>query len=391
MQKIHLKKIYLSNYRNFTSFHQDFTKDLVLITGNNGVGKTNILEAISYLSPGMGIRSAKLEHIARDNIHGWSYEVEMQSRVGLANITCGYDLAARKRSNTYNGSKIASAELSTLANIIWLTPQMSDLFIGSRSNRLRFFDRMVFAFFPEHARNLNKIDYLQRERLGHLTKNVGKFDQAWLHVLEKQLVELAQKVSLDRVQTKEYMQMAIDKLDSEFPKAMLHLKLDIPTSSDRNAYKDHEAYKGHEKDREVQENNLIALLAKEESHFVDRYMRELFVSRNKDAFSGRTNFGVSRTDFNVVHRDKKQDAGICSTGEQKAMLISLFLAQIEAIIEKHEATPILLLDELFVHLDHLRKQYLSEYVISKAAQTFITATDFDGIEKIAANAQRIEI
>lgn len=357
MQKIHLTKINLNNYRNFERFSCEFDNNLVLITGNNGSGKTNILEAISYLSPGRGIRGATQEELCRDDIHNWQSDIELKSKLGIAGVSYKYNLQNRKRDVEYNGSKITSNDLHGLANVVWLTPQMNGIFVDSRSSRLRFFDRIVFSFFSNHASNINKFEYYNRERLGHLTANIGRFDDAWLAVLEKQIAQQAELVHKAREQTIAYMQNSIDQLQSEFPKAILALKG----------------------------------MAWLDNNFIDEYITELKQNRAKDAYSGRTNFGVHKIDFNVTHAENKKNAGICSTGEQKAMLISIFLAQIEAIILETSTTPILLMDELFVHLDDLRKKYLSDYVINRGVQVFITATDTNGIENIANNAQLVAL
>lgn len=354
MQKIHLTKINLINYRNFEHFSQEFDSNLVLITGNNGSGKTNILEAISYLSPGRGIRGAKKDEICRDDIHNWQADIELQSKLGIANVSCKYNLENKKNYLQYNGSKISANDLSNLANIIWLTPQMNGIFTDSRANRLRFFDRISFGFYINHAKNINKLDHFHKERLVHLTNNIGNFDIAWLSVLEKQIADQAKKIHDAREGAILYMQNSINKLDTRFPKALI---------------------------------SLTKLL--DDKDYLEVYAEKLKQNREKDAYSGRTNFGVHKIDFNVIHTENNKNASMCSTGQQKAMLISIFLAQVEAIISESSATPILLMDELFVHLDDLRKQYLSEYVINRGVQVFITATDIHGIEDIATHSQRV--
>lgn len=357
MQKVHLTKISLSNYRNFANFTAEFNSDLVLITGNNGSGKTNILEAISYLSPGRGIRGAKQEELCRDNKYNPEFDIDLQSKLGTAKVSYKYNPQNRKKSIEYNGSKISNNDLYGLANIVWLTPQMNGIFVGSRSNRLRFFDRMVFSFFANHATNINKLEHFHKERLAHLTNNVGRFDESWLTILEKQITQQAQIIQQARNDTIKWMQQSINKLETEFPAALLSL----------------------------------AELFDPNQDFTEQYLFGLKESRKKDAYSGRTNFGIHKVDFCVIHQGNGNNVSICSTGEQKAMIISIFLAQIEAIITKNSATPIMLMDELFVHLDDLRKQYLSSYVINRGAQVFITATDTHGIEDIAAHAQSVTL
>lgn len=358
----------LQDYRNFEHYSCKIDDRLVLITGQNGSGKTNILESISYLSPGKGMRSSNFDAIARNGDFSWKTKSKLTGKLGPAEISAEFDITNKRRILLYNGSKISSNELSRLLNIIWLTPQMNGIFIESRALRRRFLDRMVFGFFKDHSTNINQLDHFQRERLRHLTDNIGSFDEAWLRVLESKIAEIGFEVDIARRKAISYMQNSIDSLENDFPKAIISLDSfdDNIRSSDKNE-------------------------APNKDEFCDYYIKGLKDNRNKDAYSGRTNYGAQKIDLITLHKDKGQNASICSTGEQKAMLISLFIAQINAIISKTEATPILLLDELFVHLDDLRKQLLSDYVINTPAQVFITSTDDYGIADIAKNAQRIEL
>lgn len=359
MQKIALNNLTLTDYRNFHNFRLQFDNPLVLITGQNGSGKTNILESISYLAPGKGIRSAAFDQLCRNHNHPWQSYIAFESKLGLAEVTAHFDGMTKRRKIQYNGSKITSNELSRLANIVWLTPQMSGLFIGSRLDRRRFLDRMVANFEKDHATNLTNLDKLISQRLNALKENIGNFDEALLTVLEAKIADYALAVHQGRVKALKYLQKAIDELESDFPKAELALTVFDP---------------------DITEDN-----------FKEKYKLEQKNSRQKDAYSGRTNYGVQRIDLAVRHRGKGAMAEICSTGEQKAMLISIFIAQINAITEQARATPLVLLDELFVHLDEFRKQLLEDYVINSGAGCLITATDSYGIEAIAKQAQRIEL
>lgn len=358
MQKIQITNLTLTNYRNFTHVSLKLDSDLTLITGQNGSGKTNILESISLLSPGKGIRSSNFEEICRNNEFDWTSSINLNSKLGSALVESSFDLQNKKRQIKYNGSKCSANELVKLASVVWITPQMEGIFLSSASDRRKFLDRMVFNFFPLHASNLNKFDHYLKERMRHLLLNKGNYDNSWLLVLENKIALIAQEVHKARIHTLEYMQLAIDSLQSEFPKAKMLLS---------------------KFDEEISEAN-----------FIEQYQKRLFDNRNIDAKTARNHYGIQKTDLLVVHTEKNKLANICSTGEQKAMLISIFLAQVSAIIEKTNATPLLLLDELFVHLDELRKNYLAEYVINSPAQCFITSTDEIGIETIAARAQVIK-
>ncbi len=364
----HITKHRLQNYRNFTNYDFEIDTNLILITGQNGSGKTNILESISYLSPGKGLRSSNFDLIARNSEFAWQTNSTLNSKLGIAEISAEFDMINKKRRLLYNGSKISSNEISRLINIIWLTPQMNDIFTATKSLRRRFLDRMVFGFFKNHSSNINKLDHFQTERLKHLTNNIGKFDDSWLKVLESKISEIGFEVDIARRKTISYMQGCIDSLNSDFPKALISIdSFDDQIKIDDN----------------LEDYN--------KADFCTCYAEGLKDNRSKDAYSARTNYGVQKIDLVTFYKDKRQNANICSTGEQKALLISLFIAQINAIIDKTKATPILLLDELFVHLDDLRKQLLSDYVINSPAQVFITSTDDYGISDIAKNSQRIKL
>jgi DNA replication and repair protein RecF len=381
INKTNLVKHSLTNYRNFKDYLLEIDSDLILITGRNGSGKTNILESISYLSPGKGIRSSNFEFLSREEKFAWQTESLLSSKIGTAEICAKFDIDKKQRALFYNGSKISSHELSRLVNIIWLTPQMNGIFIAPRSERLRFLDRMVFGFFKNHSANLNKLDYFQSERLKHLTNNIGNFDASWLKVLESKIAEHAFEIDHARRKSIFYMQDAIGRLQSDFPKAKITLKtfdneiqFSYPPEVNKN---DNKGY--------LLENEAVR------DDFYNCYLNKLKEHRYQDACSGRTNYGAQKVDLVIFHQDKEKDVTFCSTGEQKAMLISLFIAQVNSIIDKTKATPILLFDELFVHLDDLRKQLLSDYVINIQAQCFITSTDDYGITDIAKAAQRISL
>lgn len=358
MKQVYLEKLFVENYRNFSKFSAEFAKGINIIVGPNGSGKTNILESISYLSPGKGLKSAHFDEARKCDEQRWATNFKLMSKLGTAEISSSYVQNDRSRKLIYNGSKISGGELSNLLNVMWLTPQMEGLFLGGASTRRKFLDRIVYGFDSKHAKNIAKYDHYMRERNKSLINGGWNSQDSWLDTLEKQMVSEAVKIAAARKKAITLMQDDIDSLKTEFPKAKLSITPLFESKEQLDS-------------------------------FEISYMQALKKYRQKDFYSGRTNFGVHRADLNVFHQEKAQQAKLCSTGEQKALLISIVLASIESISRTTKTTPILLLDELFVHLDDLRKKSLSLYVMQSKLQTFITTTDIIGIEDLASKAHII--
>lgn len=359
MQSLYLKQIQLENYRNFNQFDLTINNNPVALVGKNGSGKTNILEAISQLFPGKGIRAAKFDEVCRYGEQYWHINTALNSKLGTADLSIQYKHLS-KRLNIFNGSKIPSNELSRLLSIIWLTPQMDNIFCDSVSDRRRFFDRIVYNFDLEHAANLNKYDYYITERLRMLTS--GSFDANWIKVLDRKLAEIAVLIAIARVNTLIKLQKTIDSLRTDFPQAVLGINGDVEMAVLNN-----------------------------KDNIVDYVEYELFKNRSKDQLTCKTNFGTHRSDFFVVHKKHNKPAKFGSTGEQKAMLVSIALAQLHTIIQEQMIKPIVLLDEVFVHLDDKRKACLSEFIIFSNIQAWVTSTDIRGIEKFTTSAELIKL
>lgn len=359
MQDIYLEKLSLQNYRNFEHFKLECSNGPVVLIGDNGIGKTNILESISLFYPGKGLRGAKYEEICRVGCDNWQATSVFASKLGVAQLISGYAKESAKRTISFNNSKISSSELSRFINVIWLTPQMENIFYEGASHRRKFLDRMVYNFYPHHATKINEYEYYIHERAKLLQHDAWDLD--WLKVLEEKIAGVSSQIAELRLKTVDQMQAAIDELDSDFPKAILEV------------------------DGTVEAKMQSADLTEISSYI----QSELINARLKDRFSKRTNFGVHRSDLLVTHREKNKLAKFCSTGEQKAMLISIILAQVNAGIRKTQAKPILLLDEIFVHLDDKRKDYLINFLKTANLQVWITATDFKGIEALAKYSQVI--
>ncbi len=380
-----VESLVLKNFRNFQQLNLKFDSRAVIITGKNGQGKTNILEAISFLAPGKGLRSADLKEIlcqnlAAEEMQMWKIEAILAREFDKNSITVKCLL------NQQNSEKNASKEvllsgkklktISSLASHVsvnWLTPQMDHLFIGPSAARRRFFDRMVLSFNPNHAANLMLHENQMQERmkiLKNALKNGEKLNDTWLSLLEDQMAEAAVEIVKWRMQALQMINEEILQLTSAFPKA----KLQINGESEEIAA----------------ENGL--------EFFKNHYRMRLKEMRILDQKIGKTNFGVHRSDLQVFHMSKNMDAARCSTGEQKALLISVILAKLKAGIafamkhfSQNSALPVILLDEVVAHLDNVRREELFQELIDLKIQAWITGTDEKIFESLGKHAQFIAI
>ena len=360
MKQVYLQSMYVQDYRNFPELSLNFDAGINIIVGPNGSGKTNILESISLLSLGKGLKSSKFDDICRFGKDSWKTKFCLKSKLGIAEIDSSFSINERARKLNYNGSKLSSTELAGLLNIIWLTPQMEGLFLGASSSRRKFLDRIVHNFDAKHVTALTYYEHFMRERNKVLSSRDYITQGSWLSTLEEKMAIEAKFIEQARQKAISYMQAAIDSLDTKFPKAQLKI------------------------------SPLYTEPVKDEA-FIENYIATLANNRQKDCYSGRTNFGVHKTDLLVFHELEHRPAQLCSTGEQKALLISVILASVESVLQNTQTTPIILLDELFVHLDESRKKHLADYITVSKLQTFITTTDIIGIEDLAANAHIIEL
>lgn len=360
MKNIFLHSLILENYRNFKNFEVKTGNAPIIIIGENGSGKTSILEAISLFYPGRGLRSAKLADICKDLEDHCSVKTLLQSKLGLAEFTTQIKRSSNRRITEYNNSKIANNELSKFTSMVWLTPQMEGIFTSSSSDRRKFFDRIVYNFDPKHAELVSKYEYYMYERNKILADNV--IDNNWLKIIEEKMADISSHIAINRLKTLEFMQQAIDDLENEFPKAKLSI------------------------DGSVEQKILSG-----EENIVSFVTAELYKTREKDKLLGRTSFGVHKSDFLVKHKKKNILAKLCSTGEQKAILIAIILAEMNYAIKLTKTAPILLLDEVFVHLDDKRRDYLTELFIGSNLQLWVTATGLEGIEEFGNKCQLIKL
>ena len=354
-----LTQLIVENFRSYTSKALDVSGDIIIITGKNGVGKTNLLEAISMLTSGKGLRRAKLVNINRDNQHNWvvSGKVSFDGITHQIGSAINLENRSGKRIVKVNGKLLkSSVELVNYIKAVWITPQMDGIFLDSTSQRRKFFDRIIYNFNSSHASNLNNYESLVRERIKLL--KTGQHNDIWLNSLERQISSYGVAIAANRNLVIKHLQSAIDQAKTSFPKADIQVK-----------------------------GNFEQMLKQQTAVEVEEeFKSKLKLMRVADTETGKTNIGTHKTDFYVVNNDKNIAASQCSTGEQKALLISIILAQGRMIAKHNGIMPIMLLDEVVAHLDESRRAELFDEIRQLSGQCFATATDieiFDDLKDIA--------
>jgi DNA replication and repair protein RecF len=348
----------LTNFRSYARAELRIAPLPVVLAGANGTGKTNLLEAISLLSPGRGLRGAKLAAIQRrapadtaartdafaDSLWAVSARIARPDgnwEIGTG-LLAGNPNAPPRRALHLNGAPAETADLAELIAMLWLTPAMDRLFLEGASERRRFLDRLVFALDASHAKRAARYERAMHERLRLLRDGVR--DRAWLDGLEENMATDGAGLTAARLSIIECLNGELETrgVEGAFPCAHLALQDCLQESAADPA-------------------TLQAALA---------------ASRERDAEAGRTSVGPHLADLEVRHTGKRSDARDCSTGEQKALLISIVLANAWAQKKRHDGTaPLLLLDEIAAHLDANRRAALFEEILALGSQAWLTGTD----------------
>jgi DNA replication and repair protein RecF len=342
-----ITRLSLSDLRSYADAVIAPAGGLVVLTGENGAGKTNILEAVSLLSPGRGLRGAPLPDVAR---RGGAGGFSVAAVLGDVDIGTGTLASApERRLVRINGAATSATSLAEWLSILWLTPAMDRLFQEGASGRRRFLDRLVLALEPGHAVHAARYEAAMRARNKLLAEE--RPDRDWLNALEARMAEHGAALATARRAAVEALATRLGEApEGPFARAGLTL--------------------------EGGEEDLATVLA---------------AGRVRDAAAGRTLAGPHRTDLAVTHLGKGQPAGLCSTGEQKALLLGIVLAHADLVAERAGRRPILLLDEVAAHLDPRRRAALFARLEASGGQVWMTGTEASLFESVGPGATRLEV
>jgi len=343
-----VSRLSLSDFRSYADIVLTPGPGLVVLTGDNGAGKTNVLEAVSLLSPGRGLRGASLAEMART---GGGGGFAVAARLGEAEIGTGTLAAAPERRQVrINGAPASATSLSEWLSVLWLTPAMDRLFQEGPGGRRRFLDRLVLALRPGHAVHAARYEAAMRARNKLLAED-GPRDEAWLSALEARMAEHGAAMVEARAATVSALAERLAGVpEGPFARAGLTL--------------------------EGGDEALATALRS---------------GRARDAAAGRTLAGPHRSDLAVTHLGKGQPAALCSTGEQKALLLGIVLAHADLVAERSARRPVLLLDEVAAHLDPLRRAALFERLDAGGGQVWMTGTEPALFAGLPASATHLHV
>lgn len=374
-----LARLSVSSFRNYAGAELCVDSRPVVLCGPNGAGKTNLLEAVSYLAPGRGLRRARLAEVARRAPGGantagaapgsWAVAATVMTPEGPRDIGTGRDPGAdggtsvrERRLVRIDGAPARSQQsLGEVVAMVWLTPQMDDLFREGAAGRRRFFDRLVYGLDPAHARRVASYEQAMRERTRLL--KAGRMDDAWLGALEEAMACHGVAIAAARRDMVARLSAVCAAAPGPFPVAGLALAGEVEAWLD---------------DR-------TALAAEEELR------RCLGARRAQDTHSGGASLGPHRSDLEVTHLDAGQPAGLCSTGEQKALLISIVLAHARLLALHRGTAPLMLLDEVAAHLDATRLGALFQEILALGTQAWLTGTDISLFAPLDEAAQFFQV
>ena len=372
-----VQRLILTNFRCYESLRMTIESPLIVLTGSNGAGKTNLLEAISFLVPGRGLRTARLSDLARRNNTDagdnqcWAVAATVNGLDGVYDVGTGVSekeaIEKPRRVVRINGMPArGQSALGERLAALWLTPDMQRLFTEGASGRRRFLDRLVFGFDPAHAGRLKSFERSLRDRSRLLQNKLtqGKtVDPAWLNVLEETIVEKGVAITAARIALINRLNPACAMGVGPFPSAFLELDGVL--------------------------DGWLRIMPAVEAE--DRYRSALLSSREIDQGGRLATIGPHRSDLVVMHIRKNAPAGQCSTGEQKALLISIVLANARLQSLEKGAVPILLLDEIAAHLDEERRTALYSEILALGAQAWMTGTDPSLFAPLLGKAQYFSV
>ena len=365
-----VRRLILADFRSYAALDLALDPHMIVLTGENGAGKTNVLEALSLLSPGRGLRRAELADCARiGGRGGFAVSVEIESQGHRVQLGVGLDPpdGDEPQARRFRLDRAPAPSARALADhlrLVWQTPAMDQLFTGSAGERRRFLDRLVLAVDPDHGTRVNALERALRNRNRLLEQ--GAADRRWVEAAEHEVAELAIAVAAARHDTVARLAaliLAERGEPSPFPFAEIALDGEIEALvADRPA------------------------LAAE-----DRYRAILADNRGRDAAAGRTLIGPHTSDLVVRHGPKQLEARQCSTGEQKALLTGLVLAHAHLVAAASGIVPIVLLDEIAAHFDPKRRAALFDELARIGGQVWMTGADEAAFAELADRAEILRV
>ena len=350
MAGLYISDLTLSHFRSHKRAVIGVDARPVAIHGDNGAGKTNILEAVSLLSPGRGLRRASAQDMTRQpEALGWKITALLHGPLGVSEIEVTSEKGAARQVRI-DGKPAPQTALGRIARVLWLIPSMDRLWIEGAEGRRRFLDRMTLSFLPDHAEISLAYEKAMRER-NRLLKDMVR-EPSWYTALEARLAETGVAIHHNRVHALKALTAAQDAAQTAFPTATLTLECEMPDD-------------------------------------VEAMRAALGDNRANDLRAGRTLIGPHRADLFGVYAAKNVPARECSTGEQKALLVSLILANARALTDDFGAPPLLLLDEVAAHLDAGRRAALYDEIVALGAQAWMTGTEDGLFEAMGTRAQTL--
>ena len=368
-----VRQLRLTDFRNYRQLRLDCDIAPVVLVGPNGAGKTNLLEALSFLVPGRGLRRAKLDEVCRRTRSeepapaSWAVAATLDTPDGRLAIGTGLEPARSeaslpRRVVRIDGRPAASqTALGLHVAAVWLTPQLDRLFLDGPGERRRFLDRLVTALHPEHAGDVAAYENALRQRARLLGE--GNRDPHWFTALEDTMARHGVALAANRADTVQRLDAAARLGVGPFPRAALAMAGEI--------------------------DGWLAAMAAIDAE--DHMRAELAASRLRDAEAGTTSCGPHRSDLAVRHLDLDLPAAEGSTGQQKALLVSIALAHARLVALSRGRPPLLLLDEIAAHLDAERRAALFDEVVALGVQSWMTGTDADLFKPLAGRAQLLRV
>ena len=358
-----INNLSIQNFRNHETLEINIKKPSVIIYGKNGVGKTSILEALSIFSNGKGLRNSKLIEMIKANEEMFciSVSIKVENNIFIE-LKSTYNKTEKSRKIFINGKEKKSfKKIKTSFPMLWVTPYDEKIFGGSASSRRNFIDRIVANFDQEHPSRVNEYNKLLKQRSKILKENIN--DEDWLNVIEDQLSKLAVTISSSRLDIVSRLAILLKDKRKGFP----NLRLDFVDSI---------------------ENQLL----EQPALAIEKELKEKYYNARKiDVLIGGSLYGCHKTELFCFNLEKNMPADMCSSGEQKLLLISIILASAKSLKNSIKVAPIMLLDEIFTHLDAAKRSILFNQLRELGSQIWITTTETDNFLKNYDNVHYYEL